>query len=105
MQRQHRGRFLIWKGSGGQNFKLQHALGGGDLGHHLLQRLVHLAGLGGDGDTGAAVGGNGLVDGQYICPGIGKNRQYVGQYTRRILQESIEGDDAPGLHVLEAVRM
>ena len=59
---------LIWKGSGGQNFKLQHALGGGDLGHHLLQRLVHLAGLGGDGDTGAAVGGNGLVDGQYICP-------------------------------------
>lgn len=63
---------MIWKESGGQNFKLQHALGGGDLGHHLLQRLVHLAGLGGDGDTGAAVGGNGLVDGQYICPGIGK---------------------------------
>lgn len=29
--------FWIWKGSGGQNFKLQHALGGGDLGHHLLQ--------------------------------------------------------------------
>lgn len=62
---------IYWR-SGGLDLELQHALGGGDAGHHGLQILHHVPGLGGDGDAGAAVGGDGLVDGENICAGIGK---------------------------------
>ena len=54
-----------WR-SARHDLEFQHALGGGSPGHQLLQPLDHVAGLGGNGDAGAAVGGDGLVDGENI---------------------------------------
>ena len=58
-------------GSAGQNFKFQHAVRTGHLRDHLLEPLMHLARLGGDRHARAAVGGDGLVDGQDVGTGAG----------------------------------
>ena len=73
----------------------------GAVGDHLVESLVHVAGFGGNSHAGAAVGGNGLVDGQYICAGIGKNRQVVAQHAGIVLQQGVKRDNASRFQILK----
>ena len=85
------------------DLEFQHALGGGGAGHQVVQLLGHVPRFRGDGDAGAAVGGDGLVDGQNIGAGIGENGQIVGQDAGVVLQQRVKGDDVPCVHVLEGL--
>ena len=88
-------------GSAGQNFKFQHAVRTGHLRDHLLEPLMHLARLGGDRHARAAVGGDGLVDGQDVGTGAGEDGQAAREHARIVAQEGITRYDVPGLHVLK----
>ena len=73
------------------DFKAQDACGGGEAGNHLLHGHGHVAALNADGNTGAAVGGDGLVDGENIRAGGGKNREVAGEDAGIVLQQGVQG--------------